>query len=255
MAQVIAIANQKGGVGKTTTAVNLSASLAVGEHKTLLIDIDPQANATSGVGLNGRASVFSIYQVLLGEVTIRETIKDTELSYLKVVPSNAELSGAEVELIEVSEREYCLRNAIEEVKDDYEFILVDCPPSLSLLTLNALCSSEKVLVPLQCEYYALEGMTRLLHTLDLVKSRLNPSLELMGIVLTMYDQRNNLSRQVEEEARKHFGELVFRTVIPRNVRLGEAPSFGKPILLYDIKSSGAESYLRLAGEFLRKIRG
>ncbi len=254
MSRVISVANQKGGVGKTTTAINLSASLAVAERRTLLIDIDPQGNASSGLGISRNDADQTIYHALIDGVPLRTLLRDTELTFLKVVPSNINLIGAEIELVSVPEREKRLRNALEDVRGDFDYLVIDCPPSLGLITLNALTASDSVLVPLQCEYYPMEGLSQLVETIKLIKNDLNPGLELEGILLTMFDRRNNISSQVAEEVRKHFGKLVFNTIIPRNVRLSESPSFGKPIILYDADSRGAESYLELAREILG-IRG
>ena len=250
MTRVICITNQKGGVGKTTTAVNLSASIAVAEKRVLLIDIDPQGNSTSGIGFSKEESNGTIYQALLKDSGLREMIQKTSLAYLDLVTSNTDLIGAEVELIREKDRERRLAHLIKEVESDYDYIFIDCPPSLGLLTINSLTAAHSVLIPLQCEYYALEGLGQLLKTIRLIKQSLNPRLEIEGILLTMFDIRNNLSHQVAEEVRNHFKEKVFQTVIPRNVRLSEAPSHGKPILLYDIHSKGAESYLNLASEIM-----
>lgn len=250
MARVICIANQKGGVGKTTTAVNLSASIAAAEKRVLLIDIDPQGNSTSGVGLNKEESNGTIYQALLRGSGLKEIIQKTALAYLDVVISNTDLIGAEVELIEEKDREKKLGQLVKEVEAEYDYIFIDCPPSLGLLTINSLTAAHSVIIPLQCEYYALEGLGQLLKTIRLIKQSLNPKLEIEGILLTMFDGRNNLAHQVAEEVRKHFKGKVFGTIIPRNIRLSEAPSYGKPVLLYDIHSKGAESYLSLAREIM-----
>jgi chromosome partitioning protein len=251
MARIVALANQKGGVGKTTTAINLGASLAACERKVLLVDLDPQANATSGIGLS-KNEAESMYPVLLDGMSLRSVIRNTELPSLKVAPSSVDLVGAEVELGNVENREFRLREALEPVVADYDYILIDSPPSLGLLTVNGLTAANSVLVPMQCEYFALEGVSQLLNTVERVRDLLNPSLEIEGIALTMYDDRVNLARQVAQEVRNHFGDKVYKTVIPRNVRLGEAPSFGKPIILYDIRSRGSEAYVSLAKEFIRR---
>ncbi len=250
MARVICIANQKGGVGKTTTAVNLSASIAAAEKKVLLIDIDPQGNSTSGFGLNKEVANGTIYQALLRGSGLKEMIQKTALVFLDVVISNTDLIGAEVELIQEKDREKKLDHLIKEVEADYDYIFIDCPPSLGLLTINSLTAAHSVIIPLQCEYYALEGLGQLLKTIRLIKQSLNPKLEIEGILLTMFDGRNNLSHQVADEVKKHFRDKVFGTIIPRNIRLSEAPSHGKPVLLYDVNSKGAESYLNLAREIM-----
>ncbi len=253
MARVIAVANQKGGVGKTTTAVNLAASLATAEKRVLVVDMDPQGNASSGLGFSrGTASEGSIYDVLLGEQPIAAVIRKTDLPHLDLVPSTADLAGGEIELVALEGRETRLRGPIDAVRDRYDFILIDTPPSLGLLTLNALCAADGVLVPLQCEYYALEGLSDLRSTVELVGRSLNPGLGIDGIVLCMVDSRQNLTEQVASEVRTHFAGKVYATTVPRNVRLSEAPSFGKPALLYDVSSKGARSYLDLAREFLAR---
>ena len=252
MGKVICIANQKGGVGKTTTAVNLSASLAVAEKKTLLIDIDPQGNATSGLGITREDASQNIYHALIDQVPLQSLIHGTEISFLEIVPSNIDLIGAEIELVPFPDRELRLKTALKEVREIFDFLIIDCPPSLGLITVNSLTASDSVLIPLQCEYYPMEGLSQLLKTIELIKNNLNRELVIEGILLTMFDRRNNISHQVTEEVRKHFGKLVFQTVIPRNVRLSECPSFGKPIILYDADSRGAESYLELAREILNQ---
>jgi chromosome partitioning protein len=251
MSRVICIANQKGGVGKTTTAVNLSAALAVSEKRTLLIDCDPQANATSGVGIEKADIENTLYQGMLGEISAHHLIVDSEIETLKVIPSDIELIGFEVEMMEDPDREKKLKRLINEIDDAYDYIILDCPPSMSLLTVNALTAADSLLIPLQCEFYALEGLGQLLQTVNRIKNSLNPNLQIGGILLTMFDRRTNLSYQVAEEAEKYFKDLVFKTMIPRNIRLSEAPSFGKPILLYDATSAGAQSYFELAKEIMQ----
>jgi chromosome partitioning protein len=248
--RVLAIVNQKGGVGKTTTAVNLAACLAASERATLLVDFDPQANASSAYGIVDAQR--QIYDILMGDCVMKDAAHPTELPHLHLVPSGQDLVGAEVELVATDNRDRRLEAALQDVRESYEFILIDCPPSLSILTLNALTAADAIIIPMQCEYYALEGLARLMETIELVRNSLNPPLTLEGIVLTMVDTRNNLSRQVEAEVRQHFGDRVFATRIPRNVRLSEAPSHGKPILLYDIYSKGAVAYLKLTEELLSK---
>ncbi len=250
MGRVISISNQKGGVGKTTTAVNLSASLAVAEKKTLLVDIDPQGNATSGLGIPREDTSPSIYQALIDQISLKDLLRDTELKFLNIIPSSIDLIGVEIELIPFADRENRLKNALKEVKEDFDYIIIDCPPSLSLITVNSLTASDSVLIPLQCEYYPMEGLSQLLKTIKLIKGSMNPQLLIEGILLTMFDKRNNISHQVMEEVQNHFKDLVFKTIIPRNVRLSESPSFGKPIILYDANSRGAESYLELAKEII-----
>ena len=253
---VIAVANQKGGVGKTTTAVNLAASLAAAEQKTLIIDGDPQGNATSGVGVQAADLTATLYDVLIGATRIEDVIqKSVHFSLLDIVPATPDLAGAEVELIETESRGLAMRRALEPVRDQYDFILIDCPPSLGLLTLNMLGAADSVLIPLQCEYYALEGLSQLLNTIHRIQHGVNASLGIAGVLLTMYDARLNLSRQVAADAREYFSETVFETVIPRNVRLAEAPSFGKPILLYDVASIGAKAYMGVAREVIARTTG
>lgn len=252
MGSIISVVNQKGGVGKTTTAVNLSASVATAEKRCLLVDCDPQGNATTCLGVNPSELKPSLYDVLLGQHSGNQLILDTQIPLLKLIGANPDLFGAEVELFSVRDKEYLLHGILGDLKGQYDYIFIDCPPSLGFLTLNALTAADFFLVPLQCEYLAMEGMTQLLETVRLVKKTLNPSLLMLGILLTMFDQRNNLSHQVSDEVRRHFKSSVFQTVIPRNVTLSEASSYGKPIILYDIRSKGAQSYLELAKEIITK---
>lgn len=253
MSRIIAIANQKGGVGKTTTAINLGACLAVAEKKTLVIDMDPQGNATSGLGIDKDEVEMSVYDVLLeGADAEGAIVPEVHFPYLDVIPATRDLVGAEVELVGRRGRETILRKAVDSIRERYDFVLIDCPPSLGLLTLNTLAAADSVLIPIQCEFYALEGLSQLLNTVTIVQKNLNPALQIEGVLLTMYDGRLNLSRQVAEEAKEYFGPKVYRTTIPRNVRIAEAPSFGKPIVLYDILSVGAKSYLSLAKEVIAR---
>ena len=252
MGRVIAIANQKGGVGKTTTSINLSAALAEKGKKVLVIDTDPQGNTTSGLGLDKQELENTIYELMIGECSIDESIHKNVFDNLDIIPSNVNLAAVEIELIDADQKEYILREAISSVKDNYDFIIIDCPPSLSMLTVNAMTTANTVLVPIQCEYYALEGLGQLVHTVNLVKERLNPELEMEGVVFTMFDSRTNLSLQVVENVKEHIEENVYKTIIPRNIRLAEAPSYGMPINLYEPKSAGAEAYRLLADEVIAR---
>ena len=252
MGRTIVIANQKGGVGKTTTSINLSAALAEQGQKVLVIDMDPQGNTTSGLGVEKDEVENTVYELLLGECTIQECMKKEIFENLSILPANINLAGAEIELISAENKEYLLKNTLDEVKDQYDFIIIDCPPSLNLLTINSMCAGDTVLVPIQCEYYALEGLSQLMHTIDLVKERLNPNLEMEGVVFTMYDARTNLSLQVVESVKNNLNQKVYKSIIPRNVRLAEAPSYGMPITKYDKRSTGAESYRLLAEEVIHR---
>ncbi|NMM50601.1 ParA family protein [Marinigracilibium pacificum] len=250
MGKVIAIANQKGGVGKTTTAINLAASLAALDHKTLVVDADPQANSTSGVGMDPKAVEVSIYECMVNDIDVDEAIVKTDIEYLDILPSHINLVGAEVEMVDIDGRETRMRDALGKVADNYDYIIVDCSPSLGLITVNAMTAADSVIIPVQCEYFALEGLGKLLNTIKIIQSRLNPELEIEGILLTMYDVRLRLSNQVVEEVTAHFKELVFNTIIPRNIKLSESPSFGVPAIIHDAESKGAISYLNLAKEII-----
>lgn len=252
MAKVIAIANQKGGVGKTTTAINLGASLAILDQKILIIDADPQANATSGLGFDLRNIKISIYESLIDEVNPKDIVLETDVKGLSIIPSNIDLVGAEIEMLNKNNREKNMKIMIDRIKDDYDYVIIDCSPSLGLLTVNALTAADSVIIPVQCEYFALEGLGKLLNTIRIIQGNLNPQLKIEGFLLTMYDSRLNLSNQVVEEVRKHFQQMVFTTIIQRNVKLSEAPSFGKPIITYNATSKGAVSYLNLSRELLQK---
>ena len=252
MGRTIAIANQKGGVGKTTTAINLSACLAEKGKKVLAVDMDPQGNMTSGLGVDKDSVENTIYNLIIGEAKMEEVLIKDVLENLDIIPTNIDLSGAEIELLDVEEKEYIVRNEIDKIKDNYDFIIIDCPPSLSMLTINAMTTADSVLVPIQCEYYALEGLSQLIHTVELVRDRLNPKLTIEGVVFTMYDARTNLSLQVVENVKDNLEQTIYKTIIPRNIRLAEAPSYGIPINKYDPNSAGAESYLRLADEVIDK---
>lgn len=246
------VANQKGGVGKTTTAINLSAAIAENGKKVLVVDMDPQGNTTSGLGVDKDNVEKTVYEMLLGEETLEECLQKEIFENLSLIPSNINLSGAEIELIGIEEKEFLLKKALEPVKSDYDFILIDCPPSLNMLTINSMCAGDTVLVPIQCEYYALEGLSQLIHTVDLVKERLNPDIEIEGVVFTMYDARTNLSLQVVENVKDNLNQNIYKSIIPRNVRLAEAPSYGLPVTMYDTRSAGAEAYRLLADEVIHR---
>ncbi len=252
MGRIIAIANQKGGVGKTTTAINLSACLAEKGKKVLAIDLDPQGNMTSGLGVDKNEVENTAYQLILNECSINESIQETVVDNLKIIASNVELAGAEIELLGINDKEYILKTTVDYIKDDYDFIIIDCPPSLNMLTVNAMTTADTVLVPIQCEYYALEGLSQLIHTINLVQERLNPNLQMEGVVFTMYDVRTNLSNQVVDNVKANLDTTIYKTMIPRNIRLAEAPSYGIPINMYDAKSAGAESYRNLAQEIIER---
>jgi len=252
MGRIIVIANQKGGVGKTTTAINLSASLAELNKKVLIVDMDPQGNTSSGLGIQKDEIENTVYQLLLGELEVKECMIHGKYENMSIIPSNINLAAAEIELVGIDDKEFILQKAINSVKEEYDYILIDCPPSLSMLTINSMCAADTVLVPIQCEYYALEGLTQLIHTIDLVKDRLNPNLEIEGVVFTMYDARTNLSLQVVENVKSNLQQNIYKTIIPRNIRLAEAPSHGIPINQYDARSTGAESYRLLAEEVIHR---
>ncbi len=252
MPRIIAIANRKGGVGKTTTTVNVATAMAAAGKKVLVIDLDPQSNASTSLGIDKHGNMISSYEVIIGERSLSEAVVWTEIPNFSVVPASPDLAGAEVELIDKERREFALKDALSKTVMGYDYVLIDCPPSLSLVTINALVAADAVIVPLQCEYLALEGMTDLISNINLIKKHFNPKLELQGVVLTMYDGRNNLTQMVEEDVRKYFGDKVYKTVIPRNVRVSEAPSHGKPVLLYDFKCPGSQAYINLAGEVLKR---
>ena len=252
MGRIIAIANQKGGVGKTTTAINLAACLAESKKKVLAIDLDPQGNMTSGLGVDKNEVENTVYELMLDECTINESMNNTVVDNLKIIASNVNLAGAEIELLGINDKEYILKTAVDYIRDDYDYIIIDCPPSLNMLTVNAMTTADTVLVPIQCEYYALEGLSQLIKTIELVKERLNENLEMEGVVFTMYDARTNLSLQVVENVKDNLDQTIYKTIIPRNIRLAEAPSHGLPINLYDPRSTGAESYMLLADEVIHK---
>lgn len=254
MGKIIAIANQKGGVGKTTTTINLSAALAKLGKKVLVIDCDPQGNATSGFGINKNELDYTVYELILGDCTIKDCLISNVIENLSVIPANVNLAAAEIEILDIDKKEYVLKKEMDWIVDDYDYIIIDCPPSLSMLTINAMTTADKVIVPIQCEYYALEGLSQLIHTINLVRERLNRNLDIEGVVFTMYDTRTNLSQQVVENVKNNLQQYVFKTVIPRNVRLAEAPSYGTPITDYDPKSIGASSYMNLAKELIQKQR-
>ena len=252
MGRIIAVANQKGGVGKTTTAINLSSCLAEAGKKVLTIDLDPQGNMTSGLGVDKNEVENTVYELMLDECSIKESMTDTVVEGMKIIPSNVNLAGAEIELLGINDKEYILKNAVDYIKDDYDYIIIDCPPSLNMLTINAMTTADSVLVPIQCEYYALEGLSQLIHTIDLVQERLNPNLVIDGVVFTMYDVRTNLSVQVVDNVKSNLEANIYETLIPRNIRLAEAPSHGLPINLYDTRSAGSESYRALAKEVMER---